>query len=135
MEAVDRILARVVHDPKTECWAWPGGKAGAGYGVTHERVSLGKFKTVYVHRVMYEQFVGSIPEGLEIDHLCRNLLCCNPAHLEAVTHAENRRRARLSHCKHGHALEGLNVYYLKGIRRGCQTCRRTQHRIPSYAHA
>jgi len=47
----------------------------------------------YVHRVMYEEDVGPIPDGLEIDHLCRNRACCNPAHLEPVTHSENVARS------------------------------------------
>lgn len=68
------------------CWAWKGSLVG-GYGsfFANKRV-------VKAHRWSYEQFVGPIPDGLELDHLCRNTCCVNPAHLEPVTHAENVRR-------------------------------------------
>lgn len=69
------------------CWLWTGAVDGNGYGtVTIERVQLS------THRVAYELLVGPIPAGLTIDHLCRVLACCNPAHLEPVTRAENNRR-------------------------------------------
>lgn len=66
-----------------------------GYGIRGNRLA---------HRVAFELHNGPIPEGLEIDHLCGNRSCVNVAHLEAVTHAENMRRAfqRRTHCKHGH---------------------------------
>lgn len=56
-------------------------------------LSVGDGQTEYAHRVAYRLYVGPIPEGQEIDHLCRVRWCCNPAHLEAVTHKENLRRA------------------------------------------
>jgi len=66
------------------CWLWLGHKAGNGYGT---------FKMDYrkrlAHRLAYEFYVGAIPKGLVIDHLCRVRHCVNPDHLEAVTHAEN----------------------------------------------
>lgn len=70
------------------CWNWPGATHSHGYGVT----GGGKNKR-YVHRIAYEVARGPIPEGLHIDHLCRNPRCFNPAHLEAVTPMENGRRA------------------------------------------
>lgn len=76
------------------CWQWHGATVPQGYG------KLGMNGTVeYSHRVAYEWFVGPIGDGLEIDHLCQNRACCNPDHLEAVTHAVNmtrRREARLA---------------------------------------
>ena len=68
------------------CWIWEAAKV-RGYGAI--RV---KGRTTYAHRFAYEQLVGPIPDGLELDHLCRIPACCNPAHLEPVTHAENVRR-------------------------------------------
>jgi hypothetical protein len=82
-------------------------------------------------RLAHEDFIGPIPEGLEIDHLCRNPQCVNPYHLEAVTGRENRRRgdgfagrqSRREECIHGHPLSGDNLYMHDG-HRYCRTCRR-----------
>jgi len=75
------------------CWAWTGATAGPGYG------QFGR--NGLAHRVAYERAFGPIPEGMEIDHLCRNRRCVNPDHLDAVSHEENLRRSG-----HPHALSG-----------------------------
>lgn len=80
-----RIMAKVAISP-TGCWEWTGANAH-GYGhITIAGRVLG------THRVMYEEKVGSIPDGLHLDHLCRNPPCCNPDHLEPVTALENIHR-------------------------------------------
>lgn len=72
------------------CWVWTAGRFPSGYGCFKLNG-----KSTLAHRVAYEWLIGPIPEGLEIDHLCRVRGCCNPAHLEPVTPAENVQRARL----------------------------------------
>ncbi len=84
----ERLLRRVVAGPNC-CWIWtasvdPGGYARIGY--KHSRAMM-------AHRASYQEFVGPIPEGMTLDHLCHVRRCINPAHLEVVTQAENNRRA------------------------------------------
>lgn len=82
--------ARVDVGEPDDCWLWLGSTNGSnGYG------RLGRRPTWHLaHRYAYEQAVGPIPEGLVLDHLCSVRLCCNPAHLEPVTQAENLARCR-----------------------------------------
>ena len=74
-------------DPVTGCWVWQRGTTRSGYGAVWDGQ-----KQCPAHRVFYEQYRGPIPEGLELDHLCRNRRCVNPARLEPVTPIENKRR-------------------------------------------
>lgn len=85
---VDRVSAKVKVD-SFGCWVFEGNRNTGGYGLVsgHRGVHPGP-----AHRIMYEHFSGPVPEGLELDHLCRNPSCVNPDHLEAVTHQENVRR-------------------------------------------
>ncbi len=118
-----------------ECWVWTGSKTrydGNGYGRT--RVNG---KKVVAHRAVYEALVGPIPAGMTLDHLCRNRLCVNPAHLEPTTMQENFLRgasllaaqAQQTHCKRGHPLEGGNLSITnKGRSRRCKTCHRERTR-------
>jgi len=76
------------------CWIWQHGRAKAGYGLIKERGTI-----VTAHRVYYRRFKGEIPEGLQLDHLCRVRECVNPDHLEAVTNAENSRRGWMTRLK------------------------------------
>ena len=75
-------------DPVTECWLWNRKIRKDGYG----RKSLDHRREIPAHRWVYEQQIGEIPDGLELDHLCNNPPCVNPAHLEPVTHRENMLR-------------------------------------------
>jgi hypothetical protein len=108
------------------CWLWQGGQDGHGYGQTfvYGRGLVG------AHAAAYELLVGPVPEGLELDHLCRTPLCVNPAHLEPVTHAENMRRAGAAktHCVHGHEYTPENTRIGGRGERKCLTCERTRNR-------
>lgn len=103
-----RLWAKIDKAPGNNgCWIWTAGLSTAGYA----RFFVDG-KTRQASRVVFETIVGPIPEGLELDHLCRNVRCVNPAHLEPVTHAENilrgARRAA-THCKYGHEFSPENT--------------------------
>jgi hypothetical protein len=114
---------------KTEgCWEWLGARTKAeGYGVYR----LNNRNHV-AHRVAYELNIGLIPEGMQIDHLCRNRLCVNPAHMEVVTNQVNQLRsngaggvnARRTHCAQGHEFTPENTYLNPRGDRNCRTCRK-----------
>jgi ribosomal protein S14 len=92
----DRFWLRVKETP-AGCWEWTGIRNQRGYGYfvpdnSRELRRNGVAKRVSAHRWAYEFVTGKVPEGLELDHLCRNHSCVNPAHLEPVTHRENVRR-------------------------------------------
>lgn len=115
-------MARV--EPVGSCWLWIGRLTHNGYGF----FKRGRSNWVLAHRWAYRHWIGEIPVGLDIDHTCRQIRCVNPLHLEPVTHAENmrRKRAAITACRRGHALEGVNVLWrtsADGWRyRRCRTC-------------
>lgn len=112
-----------------ECWEWTASTDGKGYG----KISVGG-KLTPAHRFSYEQVHGRIEDGKQLDHLCRNRLCVNPAHLEVVTCRENIRRGipfannhakgwlrNKTHCKNGHRFSSANTYR-NGTKRSCRKC-------------
>lgn len=109
----------------SRCWLFNGYIAKNGYG----QAKVGG-RVVLTHRAVYEVLVGPIPPGLQLDHLCRNRACYNPAHLEPVTQQENiRRGAGNQHrgkplCVHGHPLSGDNLYVAPTGQRRCRQCGR-----------
>lgn len=104
------------------CWIWTGYCSKKGYGAMPVD---GRARGT--HRLAYELLVGPIPDGLQIDHLCRVPACCNPAHLEAVTSRENTVRGvshngLKTHCKHGHPFDAANTYVTRRGKRWCRAC-------------
>lgn len=125
-----RFWAKVDRRGETGCWEWTAAKDRHGYGVIGRGTR--EEGVARAHRVSYELNVGPIPEGLVIDHLCRNRGCVNPAHLEVVSLGENTARgeshARLrdvmdarTHCKHGHEFTEQNTR--RDARTGGKRCR------------
>jgi len=120
-----RLINRMTIDPLSRCWEVSYAKS-AGYAIMGD----GNGKTIRCHKLAYEFFVGPIPEGMVLDHLCRNKGCCNPEHLEPVTNAENMRRGLLGvlrvpdTCRRGHTL--LDAYVTPAGVRRCKWCRKDQ---------
>lgn len=117
------------------CWQWKRSLNSRGYGLISERGVV-----LLAHRVSYELHVGAIPEGLQIDHLCRNKACVNPGHLEPVTARLNNLRrpdVHKSHCVHGHALTPDNTIVKRRANgheiRNCRTCNNAQQRARAFA--
>ena len=121
------VFARARED-ESGCWRWTGFHNSKGYGIA--RIDG---RSEGAHRVAFKAVHGTIPDGLEIDHLCSVRDCVNPAHLEAVTHVVNIRRgakAMQTHCIAGHVYSDENTYRRRNGTRACRKCmnRRTLER-------
>ena len=88
----ERFWAKINKNAEGGCWEWTKALHSRGYGQMITGSKTTKRHNVYAHRFAYETLVGPIPDGLVLDHLCRNPKCVNPAHLEPVTRQENIRR-------------------------------------------
>ena len=122
---IERVWEKIdVHGPD-ECWPFTGSKVSPGYGVIYDNSGERRAKR-QADRLVYEDKVGPIPEGMFLDHTCENPACCNPAHLEPIPRAWKGMT-----CKHGHAL----AYKRDGDRmlRFCPTCVEIQTRIAHWA--
>lgn len=128
----ERLLSKTVINRETGCWEWTAYRTRDGYGI----IGVEGHRTARAHRVAYELIEGPIPEGLQLDHLCRVRYCINPAHLEPVTSRENTMRSPISltaisaaktHCPAGHEYTLENTRY-QANGRVCRECGREHGR-------
>lgn len=121
-----RLMSKI--DKSGSCWYWLGAVTSTGYGNFYLQ---GKY--LGAHKAVYQMLIGPVPEGLELDHLCRVRACVNPDHLEPVTHRENDLRGVgvsavnivKTHCDQGHPFNERNTYHRpdKPSTRDCRRCR------------
>lgn len=124
---VNRFFEKLYIEQNTGCWIWTAQKNKFGYSLFRGFKSISQSGHIF----SYKFFKGGIPEGLELDHLCKNRSCVNPNHLEPVTHFINLERANhwsiknknKTHCIRGHEFNQENTYLLNGLRR-CRVCKK-----------
>lgn len=120
--ALIRIEAKL--DKSADCWLWTGALNRGGYGVVRD----GDGRARILHRLVWELLVGPVPDGMDLDHVCRVRRCCNPAHLEVVTRQINVDRGdyaagkqRGDSCRRGHPFTPENTKS-NGRNRCCRKC-------------
>jgi hypothetical protein len=121
----DRFVDKVIVMPDG-CWKWTASTTALGYG----KLGVSGHGWRPAHRVAYELFIGPIPAGRVIHHVCRNPSCVNPTHLMPTTASEHtylddtitRRKAGQTHCIHGHELDEKNTYIRRNGTRHCKKC-------------
>jgi len=121
-----RIANKITQVTESGCWIWTGAVSIGGYG----RVRWLKQDT-YIHLVTYSLMVGPLNWDMDVDHQCRVRSCCNPYHLEQVTHLENTLNSSSfvatnkakTHCPKGHPYAGVNLHTHPNGYRRCKTCR------------
>ena len=135
MDRIEHFMSHV--DTSGDCWEWTGYRVAAGYGKAYD---VGDKVKRLAHRLSYELHVGPIPDGLTLDHLCRNTWCVRLDHLEPVTLRENIRRANpeRTHCRHGHSLADAYIDWTPAgfPHKKCRVCvlarvRRRRERLAS----
>lgn len=134
--ALDRFLGKliVLDEEQGGHWIWQGAKDSAGYARFHMTRVKGQGYAEKAYRWSYAHFVGPIPEGYDVHHVCEIPLCVNPDHLQALSRREHTLaaghrnvaavNARKTHCKRGHAFDEANTYWFNGGRsRACRKCK------------
>ncbi len=128
----DRFLDKIAFEPNTGCWLWTAGRNADGYGWFKAEQGA-----VLAHRYAYERLIGPVPDGRQLDHLCRVRHCVNVfGHIEPVTCRENVLRgtglaadaARRTHCINGHPFDEQNTIRRRSGRRDCRACGRARCR-------
>lgn len=127
----ERISEKFQINYETGCWEWTGALDIGGYG----QISVDN-RCKLAHRISWNVFKGAIPNGLQIDHLCRNRKCVNPDHLRVTTRKDNilcsngitARQVRQTHCKRGHEFTKENTYIDTKEGRNCIECKRMLQR-------
>lgn len=132
MSPEERFWTKVSGGPVTDCWEWGSGRLANGYGYF---VTAWPERMV-AHRWAYQQLIADVPDGLDLDHLCRNRACVNPWHLDPVTRKVNLNRgihpnAVKTHCSRGHAYTPENTRINVRGSRECRECIRIRSRIYS----
>lgn len=131
MSALLRFEPKYTVNPVSGCWDWIAVRHRLGYGQFKDEGKMWQ-----AHRWAYRHYVGSLEEGKEIDHICRNRRCVNPAHLRQISHRDNVlasptclasiNKARVE-CARGHSFSKENTSY-RGNKRVCVQCRRRNAR-------